>query len=318
MRSCIVVGVCMASRNFGLGSRDMVKAGLIALDKRQDAKGISYGTEERYKVDWKAFCAWAREQGIKKMEGVGRDDVIRYGKEIAQRVQAEELKPATAQMKVSVVNCVLKIASGGQWRSVSPTKECDIQERVRYREDTPAALERQTYDERLEAVKSAGYSDRAIAICELARELGLRSKEASLLDAKAALKQAQATGRITVDTGNKGGASRTLSVSASQVEVLARAAQAQGNARAVMPPDHNWKTWQQAELRRVREAMGGLRELRTSYACERYEQEAGHAAPCTGQSIGDKALDREVRLQIAKELGHGRIDVVAEYVGRRG
>jgi len=84
-----------------------------------------------------------------------------------------------------------------------------------------------------------------------------------------------------------------------------------------MPPDLNWKQWRQGELRTVREAVGGLHELRSAYACERYEAITGHAAPCAGGQILDKDVDYGARLVISEELGHGRTDVVSEYVGGR-
>ena len=158
---------------------------------------------------------------------------------------------------------------------------------------------------------------------ELARELGLRSKEASLLDARAALAEAQQRGALTISDGTKGGREREVPITnQGQREALDRAAQAQGDARAVIPADQNWKTWREGELRDARELVqehtgGGLHDLRAAHACERYEQLTGHAAPCAGGEIADKARDEAARLAVAEELGHGRAEVVAEYVGSR-
>jgi hypothetical protein len=94
-----------------------------------------------------------------------------------------------------------------------------------------------------------------------------------------------------------------------------------------MPPDQNWKEWREGGLRDARESIqnatggnatgGGLHELRASYASERYEAMTGHSAPCNGGKIEDKQIDCDSRMQIAQELGHGRIDVVSEYIGGR-
>ena len=61
----------------------------------------------------------------------------------------------------------------------------------------------------------------------------------------------------------------------------------------------------------------GFHELRAAYACERYEQITRHRAPINeGQCcLVDRFLDREARRRISYELGHGRIDVVAAYIG---
>lgn len=63
----------------------------------------------------------------------------------------------------------------------------------------------------------------------------------------------------------------------------------------------------------------GFHELRAAYACERYEQITQHRAPINGCGCRqtDRRLDREARVQISYELGHGRVDVVAMYIGGR-
>ena len=60
-------------------------------------------------------------------------------------------------------------------------------------------------------------------------------------------------------------------------------------------------------------------ELRAAYACERYEQITLHRAPINGSKCCqlDQRLDHEARKQVSYELGHGRIDVVAAYIGGR-
>ena len=58
------------------------------------------------------------------------------------------------------------------------------------------------------------------------------------------------------------------------------------------------------------------RENAIIYACKRYRQLTGAAAPAVaGRRDVDKTTDRAARQVISRELGHGRIDVVAAYVG---
>lgn len=63
----------------------------------------------------------------------------------------------------------------------------------------------------------------------------------------------------------------------------------------------------------------GFHELRAAYACERYEQLTGHAAPVHGGHCYriDRDLDQQARQQISLELGHYRVDVVSAYIGGR-
>lgn len=308
------------SRNYGLGQRDMGKAGEVALQNSAKAGDVSFSTAATNSERWQSFTAWAKEEGIKKMENVSQETVIKYGQELAEKVSNREMSAATAQNYISAINSVMSIATQGDWKSVSPTKDCDIAQRSAVRQDAPGALDRSAYGRAIEAVRDQ-VGERAGAVVELARELGLRSKEASLLDARAALAQAEARGAVTITDGTKGGREREVPItSEAQVQALERAAQAQGDARAVMPAEQNWQSWREGGLRDARELVqehtsGGLHDLRAAYACERYEALTGHAAPAAGGLIEDRARDAQARLLVAQELGHGRAEVTAEYVG---
>ncbi len=310
------------SRNFGLGSRDMGTAGQYALNNSARDGAVSFSTAATNGDRWQSFADWAKDEGVKKMENVSPELVQQYGQELAERVASGDMAPATAQNYVSAVNSVMSIATKGEWQSVSPTKACGIEQRSAVREDAPGSLDRAAYGRAVEAVR-AEVGERAGAVVELARELGLRSKEASLLDARAALAEAQERGQVTISDGTKGGREREVPItSEGQIQALVRAAQAQDGARAVMPPGENWQSWREGQLRDARELVqaatgGGLHDLRAAYACERYEALTGHAAPCAGGEISDRDRDASARLAVAEELGHGRADVTAEYLGGR-
>ncbi len=90
----------------------------------------------------------------------------------------------------------------------------------------------------------------------------------------------------------------------------------------LVAPHESYLNVLQGIIRRARDMLHvhdlkGLHELRAAYACERYEQIAQHREPINGGHCCqvDGNLDREVRRQISYELGHGRIDVVAAYIG---
>lgn len=310
------------SRNFGIGQRDMGKAGQVVLNNAAQEGSVSFSTAATNSDRWNAFKNWACHQNVKKMENVTQELVKQYGQELAVQVKCGDLSASTAQNYVSAVNSVLSLATKGQWASISPTKGCGIPQRSAVRQDTPGALDRSAYSRAVESVRTQEGA-RAAAVVELARELGLRSKEASLLDARAALIEAREQGTVTITEGSKGGRQREVPISsAGQVAALQRAAEAQGEARAVMPPGENWQTWRQGGLRESRDLVqlhtgGGLHDLRTTYACQRYETLTGHAAPCVGGEIQDRSADLAARLEISSELGHGRTEVVSAYVGGR-
>lgn len=310
------------SRNFGFGSRDMGTAGQYALNSAVQSGGVSFSTASTNGDRWQSFSTWAKEDGIKKMENVTPELVKEYGQELADRVKSGELSASTAQNYVSAVNSVMKIATNNEWKSISPTKDCNIEQRSHVRDDAPGALDRSAYGQAVDAVR-ADVGERVGAVVELARELGLRSKEASLIDARGALAQAQERGAVTICSGTKGGRERELTItSEAQVQALERAAQAQGSDRSMIPAQQSWATWREGELREARDLVqehtgGGLHDLRAAYACERYQALTGHAAPCAGGAIQDRDRDAAARLAVAEELGHGRIDIAAAYIGGR-
>ena len=56
--------------------------------------------------------------------------------------------------------------------------------------------------------------------------------------------------------------------------------------------------------------------MRAAYACERYETLTGFAAPVVaGERLASKALDQHTRTILSQELGHGRTEVIASYIG---
>ena len=310
------------SRNFGIGSRSMSYAGRLVLDAQAARRLLSFSSVKVYHMRWSLFCDWSAQFGVKRMEDVSWGIVQLYGCEQAVLVDLDEMEPSYAQNLVSAVNSVMSFAIGGGWLSVSPTKDCDIQKRSAVRRSPPGALNWELYIQATIAVANqAGL--RELGVVELGRLFGLRPKEASLIDAKKAWREAQSRGYVTIREGTKGGREREVPISSDgQLEALARAAAAQGNDYSMIPVELSWKSWVAGPLRKTRDLVkeatgGGLHDLRAAYACERYAAITGHPAPCAGGRIQDRATDLAARLAIANELGHARVDVVAEYVGGR-
>lgn len=176
----------MGKSNYGLGSRDASRAGEYALQNAARDGAMSYSTAATLADRWDQFVSWAKaEENVKWMEDYSREMVVAYGEQLAERVAAGEMSAAYAQNLVSAVNTVMSLATKGQWESVSPTRECSIDNRSTVRDEAPGGLDREAVARAVDAVRDA-LGDRAAAVVELARELGLRSKEASLIDARAA------------------------------------------------------------------------------------------------------------------------------------
>jgi site-specific recombinase XerD len=298
----------------------MAKAGQFSVNAAANRREIGRATASILGKRFYQFCKFAKAEGVNKLEKVDGALIVKYGKELAFLVEDGQLAASTAQNLVSAVNTVMNTATKGEWRSVSPTKDCQIPQRCAIRTDSPPSIDRSAYFKALDAVRSA-HGERGAAIIEVCRELGLRSKEASLLDARSAQTQARSAGSVTIKDGTKGGQVRSFEVSERQICVLERAENAQGSDRALMPKNENWKSWQAGGLREIRETVkgvlgAGLHDLRAAYACEKYQQLTGHNAPCCGGGA-TPTQDKEARQIITEILGHHRIDVVAEYIGGR-
>ncbi|RME85931.1 MAG: site-specific integrase [Zetaproteobacteria bacterium] len=314
-------------RNFGWGSRDAIKAAKFALRDAERRGVLSIKSSVDHLQRFSQFHAWLREAyGVKRLDHIQHGHVQAYGRMLAQKVRSGEIKPATAQNLISSINTTLRIASRGQWQPVSPTEDCGIAPRSSVRAaPTPTPIEAR-------AAIGAIRDPIGRAIAQLQHSLGLRIKEASLLNARAALRQAQKTGKITigqakrghVGSGTKGGRVRSIPVSKEAMQALREAAKVQPRgSRSMIPANQSLKSFANTTLREVRETLRqyGFRphDLRASYAAARYEQLTGKAAPCNGggraSGPGQGLSDRQAREIIAAELGHGRASVVSAYIG---
>lgn len=305
----------MAARNLGLGSRQPSKAGKFSLTD----KNLSFSSAATITHRWNKFVQFMDRNCILDMEEIKKSTVIEYGKELSTQVLENEISAAYAQNLVSAVNTIMYMAKMGAWESVSPTQDCGIPERSHIRTSPPGGICREHFYHVLDQIKDTQPPE-AIAIAMLARELGLRTKEASLLDSKKALTEAAKNSYINITRGAKGGRKRKIPItSESQLQALIHANNAQGEKACLIPAETTWAKFRSAQIRKIREALqesgiDRLHDLRSAYACERYEQLSGQTAPVIdGKAEGP--LGHMARIKIAAELGHGRIDVTNSYLG---
>ncbi len=294
-------------RNFGIGTRDMISAG-----RQWAAKsGLSYSSVATLGQRWSDFVVFAKSHGVGSMEKVSRELVGAYAKNIMDR----GLSAATVQNRISAINSVMKAATSCRWESISP-RSLGAPQRSFVRTESPQGLDRALVTE-----AQKGLDPRAAAILGLARELGLRAREASLIDAKGALREAISKGEIRITEGTKGGRARIVPIlDHRQVEALKAAAAVQGKDGSMVPTGTSLKAFR-GTLDTAREAIKevtgqGLHALRAAYAVDRYKSLTGADAPVVaGRRLVDKATDHAAREIIARELGHGRTEVTASYLG---
>lgn len=319
------------SRNYNQGSRDMGRAGRNCMDKQAEVGACSYATAATVGERFGQFAQWARDQGVRYMEQIDRALVMQYGEQLQERVthldEEKRLSPSTAQNYVSAINTVLTAATGGQWERVSPTVDCGINSRIGI-----ATVSRAITSEQ-HASLIIGTSERISVQLAIQRELGLRFKESSLIDARSALTEAKATGQVSVTMGTKGGRNRIVPATPAAVAALERAVQIQGRDKSMVPAGMSFADHQAAAYRELAKVGGkGFHGERHYFAQNRYSALVGAPAPVVNgwtrkerierlsETLGvsqeeARELDHAAREQIAQELGHNREEVSNAYLG---
>ena len=121
----------------------------------------------------------------------------------------------------------------------------------------------------------------------------------------------------------KGGKEREIPIATEGQRQLLDEARAFAGAGSLIPADKTYK--QQLERFKAQTAQAGIDRVhgfRHQYAQARYLELTGWKAPAAGGPTSkqltpeQKALDRQARLAISRELGHEREQITAVYLGR--
>jgi integrase len=316
-------------RNFGYG-RQLSYAGRQAL--KDLFAGGHFATVKAHGDRWQAFVRWCRSvdgPGYNDARQIDRQTLNDYAAHLRQQINQSELCIATAQNRLSSVNRTLAALRGDkEVRIISPSLALGLH-RSNVRTRAPDGQDPQQVQRVLQTLVKQQY-ERVAAIVMLARATGMRLREAILADLPRLQREAVHLGRINIQDGTKGGRSGASAprwiIATEQVNAalqLARDA-SPPHSRNLLARDESYATFLQQTVLPARETLHelglrGLHEMRAAYACERYEQLTGHAAPVNGGHCFhiDHGLDQQARQQISLELGHNRIDVVSAYIGGR-
>jgi hypothetical protein len=155
---------------------------------------------------------------------------------------------------------------------------------------------------------------------ELQQVFGLRREEAMKFQPSFA---DQGDHIVLKPSWTKGGRGRMIPVrSEEQRDVLNRARRLAGLG-SLIPSNRNYVQQMRIYEGNTRRAgLNHMHGLRHAYAQNRYEELTGWRCPATGGPVAreltpeQREIDREVRLQISRELGHDRGAVVSAYIGR--
>ncbi|WP_323987728.1 integrase domain-containing protein [Pseudomonas canadensis] len=318
-----------SGRNFGFG-RQLSYAGPQAL---KDLFGDGhFATVKAHSDRWQAFVHWCRSgEGprLNDARQIDREILMRYAVHVREQVDQGNVGIATAQNRLSSVNRTMAALRGDQYIKIpSPSKALGLQ-RSGVRSEAPQGQDRVQVEQIALALSERG-QQRVSAIVHLARETGMRLREAILADLPRLQREARQLGKFNIQDGTKGGRSgasapRWIAVTDQIRGALDRAWEASpSRSRNLLAPNESYKEFMQSVVRSARDilhehGLKGFHELRAAYACERYEQLTGFSAPVNGGRghREDRELDRQARQQISHELGHNRIDVVSAYIGGR-
>lgn len=316
-------------RNFGYG-RQLSYAGRQALEDL--FVGGHFATVKAHSDRWQAFVRWCRSEdgpGYNDARQIDRQTLENYVAYLRQQIQQGELCIATAQNRLSSVNRTLAALRGDQdVRVISPSQALGHQ-RSNVRFQAPDGQDRKQLQHVLQVLLEQQY-ERVAAIALLARATGMRLREAILADLPRLQREAEQLGRINIQDGTKGGRSGltaprwiTANNEVKEALLFAKNTSPKGS-RNLLAREESYAVFLQETVRPARgllhkKGLKGFHELRAAYACDRYEQLTGRAAPvndCHGGRI-EHDLDLRARQQISLELGHNRIDVVSSYIGGR-
>ncbi|WP_454867509.1 integrase domain-containing protein [Pseudomonas farris] len=316
-------------RNFGYG-RQLSYAGPQAL--KDLFGGGHFATVKAHSDRWQAFVRWCRSEdgpGYNDARQIDRRTLQDYAAYLRQQIQQGELCIATAQNRLSSVNRALAALRGDQDVRIASPSQALGQQRSSVRTRAPDGQDHQQVRRVLEALGEQQH-ERVAAIVLLARTTGMRLREAILADLPRLHREAEHLGRINIQDGTKGGRSgasapRWVAVNEEVKAALQFARKASPpRSRNLLARDESYSAFLQQTVLPAREilhehGLKGFHELRAAYACERYEQLTGHAAPINGGRCYhiDRALDQQARQQISLELGHNRVDVVSAYIRGR-
>lgn len=303
-------------RNFGQKQRCPMKAASRLLNQSCDRGGLSYSSVSTLLNRLEKFIGFSKAHGVNRLDMVSRDLVISY----ALFLKESDYSPAYKQNLLSAVNKVMRegyAIYGMQWKTVKASEQrLPRRSNVRTRETT---LKDQLFAAQL------GMSAHASLIAGLARELGLRTKEAALINAKSAYKEAIENHYVTISEGTKGGRKRIVEIRhTSQIDVLHRASILQGDSASMIPEGITWRDFRNSILYEGREALkkAGIKDyhtLRASFAADLYEEITNTPAPCNagGKRTAERDVDEAARQEVSRQLGHGRVDVTVAYLGGR-
>ncbi|PSW15771.1 integrase [Photobacterium rosenbergii] len=326
------------ARNFGLGSRNILKAAKNALREKQGSQVIGIATIHIQLSRFGHFADWLKSHyTINDMRKIQRSHLMAYAEHLRQRVEdpLDRMDSyTTAANNLSAINTVLTQARGDQ--SVRFTAS---QAKYPERDDILRDSKTITYENHVKA--RAMVEPRLAAQMGLMREFGARFEGSCKLNVKEAYSLAIRYGYIRIDC-EKNHTPRIVTVRhANQIKALEDALPFQGNHHSLIPADKSYAEYSSHCYRQLSKIDGYLAHSERRYFAQTLYSEAikslthikGVQCPVVANvqhgkahhiylaeklnvSLKEaKAIDKAAREIVTKELGHKRISITNSYIG---
>lgn len=294
----------------------------------------SFKTQHNHKQEAHRFVDALRSlgNGVQKWGNVSN-------KHVAQAVEhwtAEGLSVATIKNYLSGVRALCTAYGNDR---IEPLNESfGVSNRV-YVNNENKAVPEDVFTQAVQALRDSGDSKKArvALMLEYQRHLGLRLEESMKFNPL----RDDVGLMVYISKGTKGGRPRWLSqMDGDKWDILQKGRKSdfyRWTTDSIIPKEMNDRAWVSYVYRTVR-SVGLTREagytmhgLRHAYAHERFEQMTGFAPPVNFDSLADyqenallrngpdfKYAQDRARWFISEELGHGRIEIVSQYLGSFG
>ncbi|MFT5766655.1 MAG: hypothetical protein ACI9DH_000472 [Halioglobus sp.] len=313
------------SKNFGFGNHAEY-ASKVALN-------IHFGdghhaTVKAHLERSRLFYDWLyKEYKIRDLREVTNPLFSEYAMFLKMLLNEEEISIATATNRISSVNVVLQVMREDKQIYINKISDTLGEKRSYIRRSIPDGMDLLQVLHLHKELIVNGFP-RSAAIVLLARSTGMRLRECILADLPRLTREAVNI-RINIQDGCKGGRSgafapRWISVTDQILYALDYARQVSPAGRNILAPDETYIQFLRREINPSRPLMKhhgvkGLHELRAAFACDRYQELVGTAAPVFPSpqraDIQDRDSVRAARQIISRELGHERLEVCNSYLG---
>jgi hypothetical protein len=274
--------------------------------------GNKYSTVNSHINRVKPFLNFCQLNDIKYAEQITQELIEDYAEFLEDKLSNGEMKVSYAHNLLSSVNELMRAIRHNNQIWVSPFKYLGPRSNIR-----TVAPNMCISDAKLASREVSALGEHEIAILIwLAMLLGLRLREAILIDVKDAYKQAVKFGYVDIRKGTKGGrgkrVERLVSANKLVIKALGVACNIQAERCSFIPENQMLITFYR-KVHRValpilkKYDIKDFNDLRAAFACKEFKKLTGFDAPVISQQYVEQTPEIKDGIKtISHEMGHGK------------